>query len=188
MSTPLNKPAITTTPDVTVETRGDGVAVLSLDVPGERMNILGDSFFPAAQAALDEVEQNPAIRAAVIISGKPDSFIAGADINIIKSLQTVEEAAGVCRLGHSIMDRIATSKKPYVVAIHGVALGGGCELALACHARVLSDDPKTALGLPEVNLGVLPGFGGSQRLPRLVGIAPALDMMLTGKHIYARKA
>ncbi|HEX5057625.1 MAG TPA: fatty acid oxidation complex subunit alpha FadJ [Gammaproteobacteria bacterium] len=195
MSTPQiissNKPAqtpITTTPDVTVETRPDGVAVLNIDVPGERMNILGESFFPAAQAALDEVEQNPAIKAAVIISGKPDSFIAGADINIIKSLQTVEEAAGVCRLGHSIMDRIAASKKPYVVAIHGVALGGGCELALACHARVLSDDPKTALGLPEVNLGVLPGFGGSQRLPRLIGVASALDMMLTGKHIYAYKA
>lgn len=196
MSNPMTKPpsslnpspSITTTPDVTVETRADGVAVVTIDVPGERMNILKESFFPAAQAALDEVEKNPAIKAAVIASGKPDSFIAGADINIIKSLQTVEEAASVCRLGHSIMDRIAASRKPYVVAIHGVALGGGCELALACHARVLSDDPKTALGLPEVNLGVLPGFGGTQRLPRLVGIAPALDMMLTGKHIFAYKA
>jgi 3-hydroxyacyl-CoA dehydrogenase/enoyl-CoA hydratase/3-hydroxybutyryl-CoA epimerase len=179
---------ITTTPDVTVDVGKDGVAVLTIDVPGERMNILKASFFPAAQAALDEVDKNPAIKAAVIVSGKSDSFIAGADINIIKSLQTVEEAAGVCRLGHSIMDRIAASKKPYVIAIHGIALGGGCELALACHARVLSDDPKTALGLPEVNLGVLPGFGGSQRLPRLIGVAPALDMMLTGKHIYAYKA
>jgi 3-hydroxyacyl-CoA dehydrogenase/enoyl-CoA hydratase/3-hydroxybutyryl-CoA epimerase len=191
MSSPMNKTndnPITTTPDVTVEVRKDGVAILTIDVPGERMNILKESFFPAAQAALDEVEKNPAIKAAVIISGKSDSFIAGADINIIKSLQTVEEAAGVCRLGHSIMDRIAASKKPYIIAIHGVALGGGCELALACHARVLSDDPKTALGLPEVNLGVLPGFGGSQRLPRLIGIASALDMMLTGKHIYAKKA
>jgi 3-hydroxyacyl-CoA dehydrogenase / enoyl-CoA hydratase / 3-hydroxybutyryl-CoA epimerase len=191
MSTPMNKPAqnpITTTPDVTVETRADGVAVLTIDVPGERMNILKESFFPAAQAALDQVEKNPDIKAAVIVSGKSDSFIAGADINIIRSLQSLDEAAGVCRLGHSIMDRIAGSIKPYVVAIHGVALGGGCELALACRARVLSDDPKTALGLPEVNLGVLPGFGGTQRLPRLIGVAPALDMMLTGRQIYAYKA
>lgn len=187
MSKPATQP-ITTTPDVTVETRADGVAVLNIDVPGERMNILKESFFPAMQAALEEVEKNPAVRAAVIISGKSDSFIAGADIHIIKSLQTVDEAASVCRLGHSIMDRIAASVKPYVVAIHGVALGGGCELALACHSRVISDDPRTALGLPEVNLGVLPGFGGTQRLPRLIGIAPALDMMLTGKHIYAYKA
>lgn len=187
MSKPATQP-ITTTPDVTVETRADGVAVLNIDVPGERMNILKESFFPAMQAALDEVEKNPAVKAAVIISGKSDSFIAGADIHIIRSLQTVDEAASVCRLGHSIMDRIAASVKPYVVAIHGIALGGGCELALACHSRVISDDPKTALGLPEVNLGVLPGFGGTQRLPRLIGIAPALDMMLTGKHIYAYKA
>ncbi|HEY3487079.1 MAG TPA: 3-hydroxyacyl-CoA dehydrogenase NAD-binding domain-containing protein, partial [Gammaproteobacteria bacterium] len=187
MNNPANN-AITTTPDITVDVRANGVAVLTIDVPGERMNILKESFFPAAEAALDEVGKNPQVQAAVIISGKPDSFIAGADINIIRSLQTVEEAAQVCRLGHAIMDRIAASKKPFVVAIHGIALGGGCELALACHGRVLSDDPKTALGLPEVNLGVLPGFGGSQRLPRLIGIAPALDMMLTGRQIYAKKA
>jgi 3-hydroxyacyl-CoA dehydrogenase/enoyl-CoA hydratase/3-hydroxybutyryl-CoA epimerase len=174
--------------DVTVKVGSDGVAVITLDVPGERMNILKESFFPAMRAAISEVARNPAIKAAVIISGKPDSFIAGADIHIIQSLQKIEEAAEVCRLGHELMNPIATSDKPYVAAIHGVALGGGCELALACQARVLSDDPKTAIGLPEVQLGVLPGFGGSQRLPRLIGIAPALDMMLTGKHIYAFKA
>ena len=189
MSSPMNKPndnPITTTHDVTVEVRKDGVAMLTIDVPGERMNILKETFFPAAQAALDEVEKNPAIKAAVIISGKSDSFIAGADINIIKSLQTVEEAAGVCRLGHSIMDRIAASKKPYVVAIHGVALGGGCELALACDIRVASENAR--FGQPEINLGIMPGGGGTQRLTHLVGEGRAMEIILTGDMIDAATA
>lgn len=174
--------------DVSLAVGEDGVAVVTIDVPGERMNILKESFFPAMQSALNEVRDNNAVKAAVIISGKPDSFIAGADIHLIEAVESEERAEILCGLGHAIMDRIAGSHKPLVVAINGVALGGGCELALACHARIASDDPKTALGLPEVQLGVLPGFGGSQRLPRLIGIAPALDLMLTGRHVNAYKA
>lgn len=174
--------------DVSLAVGEDGVAIITIDVPGERMNILKESFFPAMQAVLNEIRDNNAVKAAVIVSGKPDSFIAGADIHLIEAVESEERAEILCGLGHALMDRIANSHKPYVVAINGVALGGGCELALACQARIASDDPKTALGLPEVQLGVLPGFGGSQRLPRLIGIAPALDMMLTGRHVNARKA
>lgn len=174
--------------DVSLAVGEDGVAIVTIDVPGEKMNILKESFFPAMQSILNEIRDNDAVKAAVIVSGKPDSFIAGADIHIIEAVETEEQAERLCGLGHAIMDRIAGSHKPFVVAINGVALGGGCELALACQARIASDDPKTALGLPEVQLGVLPGFGGSQRLPRLIGIAPALDMMLTGRHIKAGKA
>ncbi len=174
--------------DITVAVGEDGVAVLTIDVPGERMNILRAGFYDAAHAAIDEVLANNAVKAAVIISGKADSFIAGADIKMIQAMATAEEAAEKARVGHGIMNKIASSRKPFVAAIHGVALGGGCELALACHGRIVTDDAKTALGLPEVQLGVLPGFGGSQRLPRLIGIANALDMMVTGKHVRAKKA
>lgn len=166
----------------------DGIAVLTLDVPGERMNILKESFFAAAAEALDKIENDDAVKAAVIVSGKPDSFVAGADIHIIQSIETAEQAAMLCRRGHDLMNRIAGSRKPFVAAINGLCLGGGFEMALACHARILTDHPKTAVGLPEVQLGVLPGFGGTQRLPRLAALPQALDMMLTGRQVNAKKA
>lgn len=166
----------------------DGVAVLTIDVPNESMNILKETFYKGMHSALDEIENNADVKAAVIISGKSNSFIAGADINIIETIDSIERAAELCQQGHDLMNRVAASKKPIVAAINGVCLGGGFELALACHARVLSDDARTAVALPEVKLGILPGFGGSQRLPRLIGILPALDMMLTGRNIIAKKA
>ena len=174
--------------DVSFVLGEDGVAILTIDVPGERMNILKQTFYQAIHDCLDRLENNADAKAAVIISGKNDSFIAGADINIINSINNIERAKELCQQGHDMMNRIAGSKKPIVAAVNGICLGGGFELALACHARVLSDHAKTAVGLPEVKLGVLPGFGGSQRLPRLIGILPALDMMLTGRNIMAKKA
>lgn len=174
--------------DISVSVGDDGVAVLTIDVPGERMNILKESFFDAADRALAEVENNEAVKAAVIVSGKPDSFIAGADIHIIESIDSTGRAAELCRRGHALMNRVAASRKPFVAAVNGVCLGGGFELALACHARVLSDHPRTAVGLPEVQLGILPGFGGTQRLPRLIELPQALNLMLTGRQVDARKA
>lgn len=176
------------TGDIGFSLGDDGIAVLTVDVPGERMNILKETFFASADEALSEVESNDAVKAAVIVSGKPDSFIAGADIHIIESIRTTQQAAELCARGHDLMNRIAGSRKPFVAAINGICLGGGFEMALACHARVLSDHPKTTVGLPEVQLGVLPGFGGTQRLPRLVELPQALDMMLTGRHVGAKKA
>jgi 3-hydroxyacyl-CoA dehydrogenase/enoyl-CoA hydratase/3-hydroxybutyryl-CoA epimerase len=121
-------------------------------------------------------------------SYRSTGFLAGADITMLQAVHTEKEAADLARTGQRAMDRIAAFRVPVVAAIHGAALGGGLEVAMACHARVASDDKKTKLGLPEVMLGVLPGAGGTQRLPALVPIQTALDMLLTGKQIDAKKA
>ena len=168
--------------------RENGIAVVTIDLPGESQNTLKAEFIGEANALLDRLEQNPSVQAVVFISGKPGSFIAGADINMLKACRTAEEASELSRVGQRFFDRLENFKIPVVAAIDGICLGGGLELALACHGRVCTDHPKTALGLPEVMLGVLPGSGGTQRLPRLVGIPAALGLMLTGKHLNAQKA
>lgn len=166
----------------------DGIAVVTIDVPGDHQNTLKAEFIGEANALLDQLEENPDVQGLVFISGKPGSFIAGADIHMLKACRTAAEAMELSRAGQRFFDRLENFKVPVVVAIDGVCLGGGLELALACHGRVCTDNPKTTLGLPEVMLGVLPGSGGTQRLPRLIGIPVALDLMLTGKHLNARKA
>ncbi len=168
--------------------REDGIAVVTIDLPGESQNTLKAEFVDEANALLDRLEQDPNVRGVVLISGKPGSFIAGADINMLKACRTAAEAAELSKAGQRFFDRLENFKTPVVAAIDGACLGGGLELALACHGRVCTDHPKTALGLPEVMLGVLPGSGGTQRLPRLIGIPAALDLMLTGKHLNAQKA
>src|SRR5690606_25120375 len=120
-------------------------------------------------AVFDEIESDGQVRAVVLASRKRDNFVAGADITMLKGVRTVEDGEAISRRGQRAMDRIAELKKPVVAAIHGACLGGGLELALACHGRVASDHPKTKLGLPEVQLGLLPGAGGTQRLPALIG-------------------
>jgi len=167
---------------------GDGVLVLTLDVPGEKVNTLGKGMIAGFEALLDEVEKDPSVRAVVVRSGKPDSFIAGADIKDFTRIRSAEEGEALSRAAHAIFDRIEGCRVPVVAAIHGACLGGGTELALSCRYRVASDDPKTALGLPEVMLGLVPGAGGTQRLPRLVGLATALDLILTGRTLRAPRA
>jgi 3-hydroxyacyl-CoA dehydrogenase/enoyl-CoA hydratase/3-hydroxybutyryl-CoA epimerase len=173
---------------LTIEKRADGVAILWMDIPGETMNTLQSDFIDTFTAAFDQVESDPDVKAVVFASGKKDSFIAGADITMLETIETAAEGERAGREGNQVMNRIANFGKPVVAAIHGVALGGGLETALACHARVASDSKKTKLGLPESQLGLLPGAGGTQRLPRLIGVQPALDMMLTGKQVDAKKA
>ncbi|MFO1424158.1 MAG: fatty acid oxidation complex subunit alpha FadJ [Candidatus Competibacteraceae bacterium] len=168
--------------------RADGIAVVTIDLPGESQNTLKAEFIHEANALLDRLEQDTHVQGVVLISGKPSSFIAGADINMLKACQTAAEATELSKTGQRFFDRLENFKAPVVAAIDGACLGGGLELALACHGRVCTDNPKTALGLPEVMLGVLPGSGGTQRLPRLIGIPTALDLMLTGKHLNAQKA
>jgi 3-hydroxyacyl-CoA dehydrogenase/enoyl-CoA hydratase/3-hydroxybutyryl-CoA epimerase len=124
----------------------------------------------------------------VFTSGKPSSFLAGADVSMLEKVTSSDQAAELSRATQRAFSRLANGRVPVVAAIHGPCLGGGLELALACHGRVCSDARATALGLPEVQLGLLPGAGGTQRLPRLVGIATALDLMLTGRHVRAAKA
>ncbi|HET9275169.1 MAG TPA: 3-hydroxyacyl-CoA dehydrogenase NAD-binding domain-containing protein, partial [Gemmatimonadales bacterium] len=122
------------------------------------------------------------------ISGKPENFVAGADINEFTRIRTAEEGEALARSGQEMIDRVERFPKPVVAAIHGACVGLGLELSLACHWRVASDDPKTVLGLPEVQVGIIPAAGGCQRLPRLIGLTAALDIILAGKTERSRKA
>ncbi|MCC6558761.1 MAG: fatty acid oxidation complex subunit alpha FadJ [Polyangiaceae bacterium] len=178
----------TTNSALTMDVRPDGVAVITSDVAGEPVNTLKASFADEFERIFAEVEARPDIKAAILISGKPDSFIAGADIEMLKGVHTAGEAEAMCRTGHRAIARLAGCPKPVVAAVHGAALGGGFEVALACRARVLSDDRKTTLGLPEVQLGLLPGMNGLQRLASIVGLQVALDHGLTGKAMRPAKA
>ncbi|GAB4203287.1 MAG: fatty acid oxidation complex subunit alpha FadJ [Sandaracinaceae bacterium] len=173
---------------LSIEKRADGVFVVRMDVPGEPVNTLKASFASDFAEVFADLEKDPACKAVVFTSGKKNGFIAGADITMLQGVRTEKDAAELARTGQKAMDRIASFRVPVVAAIHGPALGGGLEVAMACHARVASDDKKTKLGLPEVMLGVLPGAGGTQRLPMLVPIQAALDLLLTGKQIDAKKA
>ena len=166
----------------------DSVAVVTLDLPGETVNTLTAAVRLEFEALLIRLRDEADIKAVVLISGKPDSFIAGADIEEFTALTTQAEAERLSFEGQEMVSRIETLPKPVVAAIHGACLGGGLELALACHYRVASDHPKTQLGLPEVQLGVIPGAGGTQRLPRLVGKSRAKDLILTARQIDAAEA
>jgi 3-hydroxyacyl-CoA dehydrogenase/enoyl-CoA hydratase/3-hydroxybutyryl-CoA epimerase len=171
-----------------LQVRDDQVGVITMDIAGESMNVLKAAFADEIAALLAEINANTALKGLVFISGKPDSFIAGADISMLDGCKTADEAAAIGRMGQQMFDRLEQLAIPLVAAIHGPCLGGGLELAMACHARVASSDNKTVLGLPEVQLGLLPGSGGTQRLPRLVGLQKALDMILTGKQLRAAQA
>ncbi len=166
----------------------NGIAHLVMDVIDDTMNTLKAEFGEQVAEVLAEIKSDTAITGVVLCSGKKDSFVAGADINMINDCQTKEEVVALARQGQMIFSQLEQLAVPVVAAINGACLGGGLELAMACHARVCSDSPKTALGLPEVQLGLLPGGGGTQRLPKLVGVQKALDMMLTGKQLKAKQA
>ena len=166
----------------------DGILVLTLDVPGEKLNVLGRAILAELEALLSEIEARVDVRGVVLRSGKADNFIAGADIKDFVRIRSALEGETLSRAAQALLDRLERLGLPVVAAIHGACLGGGLELALACRYRIASDDPKTALGLPEVTLGLVPGAGGTQRLPRLVGLAKSLDVILTGRRLSARRA
>jgi 3-hydroxyacyl-CoA dehydrogenase/enoyl-CoA hydratase/3-hydroxybutyryl-CoA epimerase len=166
----------------------NGIAVVTFDLPGEPVNKLSAAVQLDMEALLARLREDPATRGVVLISGKPDSFIAGADIEEFTAITTQAQAERLSFEGQETVSRIETFQKPIVAAIHGACLGGGLELALACHYRIATDHSKTQLGLPEVQLGLIPGAGGCQRLPRLIGARAALDMILTGRSERASKA
>ncbi len=166
----------------------DGIAVLTLDVPDESVNTLGAAVVDEFTALLDRIDGDSGIRAMVFISGKPENFIAGADIGQFTVITSASEGEALSRSGQAVMDRIERMRTPMVAAIHGACLGGGLEMALASAYRIATDHPKTVLALPEVTLGVIPGAGGTQRLPRTVGLRNALDMILTGRNVRGKKA
>ena len=167
---------------------GDGVGVVWFDVPGQKVNTLQVALLEQFEAVFEEARRDGKVRALVLASGKHGNFIAGADVNDLNGVKSASDGAQLSRNGQEAMDRIANLPVPVVAAIDGDCLGGGLELALACHGRVATDSPKTKLALPEVMLGLSPGAGGTTRLPALIGLAAALDMMLTGRNIRGSKA
>jgi 3-hydroxyacyl-CoA dehydrogenase / enoyl-CoA hydratase / 3-hydroxybutyryl-CoA epimerase len=176
-----------TTQAIHTELDTDGILTVTIDMPGRSMNVLNDELFESFEAAVSRIETDAAVKGAVITSGKKD-FIAGADIDKVFAITRPEEAVALADAFKAQIRRLEKSGKPVVAALNGTALGGGFELALACHRRIAIDQPKAQIGLPEVKLGLLPGGGGTQRLPRLIGIQKALPLLLEGTGLRPEKA
>jgi 3-hydroxyacyl-CoA dehydrogenase/enoyl-CoA hydratase/3-hydroxybutyryl-CoA epimerase len=187
MTTTISEPR-TASRAFSVHVTADGVAVITFDVPNEAVNTLNRALAEELAATVQRQQDDRAVKAVVLISGKPDVFIAGADIEEFLGLRTAGEAERLSLDGQAMLGRLEASAKPVVFAIHGACLGGGLEAALAAHYRIATDHPKTVLALPEVMLGLIPGAGGTQRLPRTVGLRNALDMILTGRNVRGKKA
>jgi len=161
----------------------DGVGIIRIDRP-EAMNSLNEQVLKELDAAVEQAENDPDVKA-VIITGEGKAFVAGADI---AEMQTLDENAGYAfgRLGQQVFRRIEIMDKVVIAAVNGYALGGGCELAMACDIRIAGE--KTKFGQPEVGLGIIPGYSGTQRLPRLVGKGKAMELIVTGAVISAETA
>jgi 3-hydroxyacyl-CoA dehydrogenase/enoyl-CoA hydratase/3-hydroxybutyryl-CoA epimerase len=164
------------------------VAIITFDIEGEPVNTLSPPISAEFEGLMTRAASDTTAKAIVIISGKKDSFIAGAKIDFLSTIGSAADATALSRQGQAGFDRLDAFDKPVIAAIHGACLGGGLEWALACDYRIVTDSPKTSLGLPEVQLGLLPGAGGTQRLPRLIGVQAALDLILTGKTLKPKKA
>ncbi|HVT59798.1 MAG TPA: 3-hydroxyacyl-CoA dehydrogenase NAD-binding domain-containing protein [Thermoanaerobaculia bacterium] len=171
-----------------LEVGADRLATLVFDLPGKKLNVLGRAAMTDFERLLGELAARRDIGCLILLSGKPSGFIAGADIDEIEHLADPVEAEAGSRAGQRLFAAWEALAFPTVAAIRGVAVGGGTELALASTYRVASDRADTRIGLPEVRLGIVPGWGGSTRLPRLIGIAAALDLILTGKTVSGRQA
>lgn len=176
------------TASIFLEKDNEGIALLTIDLPGEKVNKLAMTVMDELDEMISQIEEDKTIVGLVIGSGKKDIFIAGADISEIEGITDPEKGKDLALKGQRILGKLENLPLPVVSAIHGACLGCGLELALACHYRVITGNPKTILGLPEVKLGIHPGFGGTQRLPRLVGLRNSLELILTGKNVYPRKA
>ena len=163
------------------------LALLELDDPGRPVNTVSSRLMAWLEHELPGLEAAD-LDGLVVLSGKRDHFMAGADIGEIEALADPAAVRALLVRGHALLARFAALRYPTVAAIHGACLGGGLEIALACRLRVATDHGKTRLGLPEVQLGLIPGLGGTQRLPRLVGVQDALDLILTGRQLDARRA
>jgi len=162
----------------------DRVAILTIDHPP--VNALNLATMTEMSEAVDEVIANPEVKAVVITGAGQLAFVAGADINEFTEIKTAQQSVEAARRGQAVFTKIENAPKPFIAALNGVALGGGMELAMACHLRIIGDRAK--MGQPEINLGIIPGWGGTQRLPRLVGKAKAIELILTGDQITAQEA
>jgi 3-hydroxyacyl-CoA dehydrogenase / enoyl-CoA hydratase / 3-hydroxybutyryl-CoA epimerase len=164
------------------------VAVITFDTPGEAVNTLSPDAGDEFDRLLDRAQREDQVKCVVFVSGKKDNFVAGAKIDFLQTVKTAKEASALARRAQGGFNRLDVYPKPVVAAIHGACLGGGLEWALACDYRIASDSPKTQLGQPEVQLGLIPGGGGTQRLPRLIGVQAALPLILTGKSVKPLRA
>jgi 3-hydroxyacyl-CoA dehydrogenase/enoyl-CoA hydratase/3-hydroxybutyryl-CoA epimerase len=170
-----------------VEPRGDGMVVVTIDRDGQSVNALSQDMLIELDTLLERLAIDPP-KGVVFRSGKPSGFVAGADIKEFQEFDARGTVKDALFRGQQALQKLAELPCPTVAAIHGYCMGGGTELALACRYRVASNDPSTRIGLPEVKLGIYPGWGGSVRLPRLVGVPAAMDMMLTGRALSAKNA
>jgi len=171
-----------------LEIKENGTAIVTLDMADSKVNLINSELLMEFRDTLSEIITNPAVRALVVNSAKPGQFIAGADIKLIQGIHSIEAGYQLCIQAQEIFSKLAGLTIPTVCAIQGPCLGGGLEIALCLQYRLASDESSTVLGLPEVQLGVIPGLGGTQRLPRLVGLQTALDMILTGRKVKAARA
>lgn len=175
-------------PSFTLTVDKDHIALLTLNLQGEKVNKLNLPVVQEAERIFDELSQRRDIRGLVFGSGKEDNFIAGADIHDFLKFESAEQATEGSRYGQRVLQKIEDCRIPVVAAIHGACLGGGMEVALACHYRICTEDRKTQLGQPEVQLGLLPGAGGTQRLPRLVGLRKAIEVATAARNYGPKQA
>jgi enoyl-CoA hydratase len=165
-------------------TQEAGVAVVTIHRP-DKLNALNAATIDEIDAAFRDIDANPQVRAVIVTGSGDKAFVAGADIGEL-ARQTPLSGKATSIRGQALLRRIELFRVPVIAAINGFALGGGCELALACHIRLAADNAR--IGLPEVSLGIIPGYGGTQRLTRLVGRGRAIELTVTGKHITAEEA
>src|SRR5262249_40519784 len=165
------------------EQDASGTATLWLDVPDRSVNVFNRRLLDDLDAALDRVAATPDVRLLVVRSAKPAGFVAGADLHDFAGIQTSADTTALSERGHRPFDRLADVRVPVLAVIHGACLGGGLEFALACDYRLALDHPSTQFGMPEIERGLLPGWGGTQRLSRVVGLERALMVILAGRRL-----
>ena len=152
------------------------VVVVLIDCAGRSMNVFDSSLLDEIENVIETIASDPSVRMVVFRSGKKSGFFAGADLHQIQNIHTPEQAATVLRRGQELFNRVESLQVPTLAVIHGPCLGGGLEFSLACKYRVARDDSTTKIGLPETQLGLIPAWGGTQRLPKVVGLTTAISM------------
>lgn len=173
--------------EIVAVNRESGVTLLIFDGPS-KYNSLSSRTIEELEITLSKLEEDSRTAAIVIVSGKPDSYVIGADLNEIRKLTEVDDLLKLSQRGQELLNKVQNFSKPIVAAIHGTCLGGGLEMALATHYRIATTDKNTRLGLPETRLGIIPGLGGTQRLPAKIGLKTALDMILSAEPVSAQHA
>ena len=166
----------------------NNIGKLTFDLPGEKVNKFNTPVMQELDILIDDLVKNPDLKCLLIMTGKKGIFIAGADIKEIVTITDLDEGVSVSKQGHRVFDKLAALPFPTIAVIDGACMGGGTEMSLACTYRLATDNPRTKIALPEVNIGLFPGWGGTQRLPRLIGLQRSLDIILTGRNLDGMRA